>query len=424
MSGGYSSKIYKKRKNLTFPLSVLVIFILSISIFIHFSKGNLKSKPASESEILKSKPKAKKVTGIEKVPENNIKVNKEKSMEVAPLIDEKPGISIEQHLAIQNRAIFYTKKKQYRKAIDEYRILLNYDKRFSTIIGICYFWMHDFDKAVFTLKEADDSGHFPYKTKKFLAFSYYELNDLPESSKYAQEALKYGEDSELRKLIVKLKKEENVMKHYKDIGMENFLIQFSREEHDQLRTIVSDYLKEAYKEIGKKLDYFPNKQFIVILYNERDFFDITRAPGWAGGLYDGKIRLPVKGIIGQNHILRKVIFHEYTHALISEITQNCPLWLNEGLAEYFSETERVENLTNVIPLNRIEKIFPSGNPRLVSLAYLTSHDAVEYLIDKFGIYSVKELLENFGEGMDINSAFESALYISYEDFQFKWRKEK
>ena len=302
-------------------------------------------------------------------------------------------------------------------------ILLKYNKRFLTIIGMCYYWMNENEEAVSFLKEADDLEYYPYRTKKFLALAYYRLNDLAISLEYAEDAIEYGQDGELKQLIAKLKREENVMKGYKDLGTENFLIQFSREEHDETRTIVSDYLKEAYKEIGKELDYFPKKQFVVILYNERDFFDVTRAPGWAGGLYDGKIRLPVRGLSGPNDILRNVIFHEFTHALVSEITQKCPLWINEGLAEYFSSDETNLNIEKPIPLKYLEKGFPSGNVAFISLAYRTSHSAVSYMIDKYGMYSILELLENFGEGMDINKAFESVLYISYDDFVFEWGKQ-
>jgi len=427
MSSGYGSKIYKNRKKSYFPVVMSSIVVLFIIILFFIAKGKKKivivekdpppNIAIKEKALLKGLDKKKEITfngenkydNTSTLPENKI---------------DSDIITRDELLAIQNRAIFLIKKKQYKEAVDEYNVLLKNDKRFLTIIGICYYWMHDNEKALDLLRDAEDLGYFPYKTKKYLAFTYYELNELSESEKYAEDALKFGQDPELKELIRKLKKEENVMRNYKDLGMENFLIQFSREEHDQLRTIISDYLKEAYKEIGKKLDYFPNKQFVVILYNEKDFFDVTRAPGWAGGLYDGRIRLPVKGISGPDERLRKVIYHEYTHALISEITRECPLWINEGLAEYFSERDHVDNLKTIIPLHRIEKRFPSGDPRLVALAYRSSHDAVEFLIDKYGIYSVKELLESFGDGMDINSAFESVLYVSYKDFQSKWRKEK
>lgn len=35
----------------------------------------------------------------------------------------------------------------------------------------------------------------------------------------------------------------------------------------------------------------------------------------------------------------RIVFHEYAHLVISNIAQNVPLWLNEGLAEYYSTYE-------------------------------------------------------------------------------------
>ncbi len=426
MSPGYSTKIYKSRKRPVLVYILIPIIVLAISGFIYLNKSQNEviisdtvHENKSEPEEKISRPEKIESRKVEDelliVPEENLPSEQNDSGE-----EKTTRVEL---LSIQNRALFYTKRKEYDKAINEYNILLNYNKRFLTIIGMCYYWMNENEEAVSFLKDADDLEYYPYRTKKFLALAYYRLNDLATSLEYAEDAIEYGQDGELKQLIAKLKREENVMKGYKDLGTENFLIQFSREEHDETRTIVSDYLKEAYRVIGKELDYFPNKQFVVILYNERDFFDVTRAPGWAGGLYDGKIRLPVGGLSGPNDILKNVIFHEFTHALISEITQKCPLWINEGLAEYFSSAEINLNIKKPIPLKYLEKRFPSGNVAYISLAYRTSHSAVNYMIDKYGMYSILELLENFGEGMDISKAFESVLYISYDDFVSEWGKQ-
>ncbi len=59
-----------------------------------------------------------------------------------------------------------------------------------------------------------------------------------------------------------------------------------------------------------------------------------------GGYFDtkdGKIRVPVRSAEDQKSLLRTVPFHEYVYALIHPITKICPLWIHEGLAEYFSK---------------------------------------------------------------------------------------
>jgi hypothetical protein len=65
-------------------------------------------------------------------------------------------------------------------------------------------------------------------------------------------------------------------------------------------------------------------------------------------IYQGKPREDVRGLFvgGQNvnyiamestaEISERVIFHEYAHLVISNAMSNVPIWLNEGLAEYYS----------------------------------------------------------------------------------------
>jgi hypothetical protein len=183
---------------------------------------------------------------------------------------------------------------------------------------------------------------------------------------------------------------------------------------------VIDILKAAYREIGQEFNVFPSRPITIILYNEKGFFDVTRAPGWAGGLFDGKIRLPIKGIEGQGTLLHRILFHEYTHALIHQMTPSCPLWLNEGLAEFFSGRQ-ARKCGQIIPLRLLERNFPS-QPQGIALAYMESYSAVSFLIEKFGLYRIKELLERMGEGKNITEAFSDVLYEDYDRFLNTWGK--
>jgi hypothetical protein len=97
------------------------------------------------------------------------------------------------------------------------------------------------------------------------------------------------------------------------------------------------------------------------------------------------------------------------------------------LAEYFSEDEELlewgRKLGQLIPLKLLENRFPSGNPRLVAVAYLQSYTAVTYLIDKHGLFRVKELLERLGKGESLNSAFRDIFYNTYDHFVKTWGRE-
>jgi hypothetical protein len=75
----------------------------------------------------------------------------------------------------------------------------------------------------------------------------------------------------------------------------------------------------------------------VVLYPDEVFQDVTKMPGWVGALNDGKIRFPIKGLTFVDHTVGSILKHELTHSFIRLKTAgNCPLWLNEGLAQYLS----------------------------------------------------------------------------------------
>lgn len=79
----------------------------------------------------------------------------------------------------------------------------------------------------------------------------------------------------------------------------------------------------------------------MILLTNRAFFDITGSLEWAGGVYEGQIKIPVDKYDAA--LLRIVLTHEYVQAVIFDrLSFRCPWWLNEGLAQYLS-FDRVGN---------------------------------------------------------------------------------
>jgi hypothetical protein len=54
-------------------------------------------------------------------------------------------------------------------------------------------------------------------------------------------------------------------------------------------------LNAAFWRIGEMLGAYPSASINVVLYSERQFHDITGAPEWAAGGFDGQIRMPVHG---------------------------------------------------------------------------------------------------------------------------------
>ncbi|NIM14921.1 MAG: hypothetical protein GTO45_23395 [Candidatus Aminicenantes bacterium] len=328
---------------------------------------------------------------------------------------------------LYDRAERYCKAGEFEKALPLFKELAITDDRMSVFVGLCYYEMEDYPNARYYLQKVLTTDESNALALKYLALTCYKLDDLENSLRYAEAALEIKGDPQLQALHSKLQREIKAMVGYGNAKRVNFTIVFSKFKHGEARNAVIEILEDAYREIGQQLDTFPSTPVSVILYNEKNFSDVTRAPGWAGGLFsrlDGKIRLPIKGMNVNEPQLRRILYHEYTHALIHSITPQCPRWLHEGLAKYFSrDYSQVNTIGQKIPLKLLDAALLARNPTVVRIAYQQSYSVVSYLVDRYRLYSIKELLQELGKGTNLNTAFSSVFSISFNQFAETWGRE-
>jgi tetratricopeptide (TPR) repeat protein len=337
----------------------------------------------------------------------------------APSIGSQPQPTANEPSRTGSRAIEKFRKGDYESAIKLFRELAETDKGAFTGVGMSYFKLGNYASAVECLEKALDHNGNDFSAQKALAFSYYKMDKLEESLEHAGKGLALYPDPELRTLVDRLKREIKTQSTYVEESTTHFKVLFDGYEHGQIDREVTSILEDAYRFVGKEFDHFPAGVVTVILYTNSDFHDTTQAPHWSGGQYDGKIRIPVRGAERQSEILKKVLFHEYTHAVVHSITPQCPRWIDEGLAEYFS-TSYPRMIGQLIPLRRIEDSFSGLSDRNVGVAYQESYSAVSYLIETYGLYRIKEMLESLSKGTDINQAFKDAFSKTYADFISEW----
>ena len=185
-----------------------------------------------------------------------------------------------------------------------------------------------------------------------------------------------------------------------------------------------EILEAAYARVGERLAFYPSTYVEVVLYTAQQFRDITRSPSWAGGIYDGRIRVPVKGALERIDDLERVLAHEYVHALIAGVSsRNLPAWVNEGLAVLL-EPDGIADAERVVAAAR-------SRPRLVdlhdgfgglpasqaTLAYAESAVAARAMLDMRGPSAVLMLLRDVGAGTPFTTAFHQRIGLRYEEFQ-------
>ena len=205
---------------------------------------------------------------------------------------------------------------------------------------------------------------------------------------------------------------------------DHFTVLFEGPAEAQLADKAVAILEAAYWRIGTALNTYPPDVLTVVLYTREQFRDITQSPAWAGGLFDGRIRVPVQGALQNPREFERVLTHEFTHALVRAVApRHVPTWLNEGLAVIFegSSAETREQQLRAAKtrpaLTSLEGPFASLDRPSAVIAYAESASAVQAMLDLGGPNAIAGLLSDIGRGLPFAEAFERNVLVSYADFQ-------
>jgi len=207
---------------------------------------------------------------------------------------------------------------------------------------------------------------------------------------------------------------------------DHFTVLFEGPAEAALAASAVKILESAYWRIGTALYTYPADVVTVVLYTREQFRDITQSPEWAGGAFDGRIRVPVQGALQNPREFERVLSHEFTHALVRSLApRGVPFWLDEGLAVNFEGsdiTRRAEVVRKAdarLQLPRLERSFADLSPKEASLAYAESAVAVQTLLSQAGAPALVSLIEGVGRGEAFDAAFEKHILVSYAEFQKK-----
>ncbi len=160
------------------------------------------------------------------------------------------------------------------------------------------------------------------------------------------------------------------------------------------------------------LELFPNQQDFAV-----------RTFGMPGG--DGFLGVCFGNVITANspRASRAInweatLWHEFCHVVTLNLTDNkMPRWLSEGISVYeerqrnpawgqhmSSEYRKMILAGELVPIGRLSSTFLSPpTPMHLQFAYYESSLVVEFLVEKFGLTSLKAILADLAEGEEINT---------------------
>jgi len=217
----------------------------------------------------------------------------------------------------------------------------------------------------------------------------------------------------LKQRLEAWRSEASTYQTFQSVKDDRFAVMFEGPVEQKLAAHATSVLGRAFWRIGKVIGAFPSNPINVILYTDKQFRDITGAPEWAGGGFDGQIRMPVRGAQQNMAAFDRVLTHELAHAMLRSVaSRNLPAWLNEGLAMHFegydaSAVERaLASARMYVPLASLRTSFTRLSETQAAIAYAESLLATSVLMERIGPSGVGQLLQDLDGGQPVEQAVE------------------
>jgi tetratricopeptide (TPR) repeat protein len=358
-----------------------------------------------------------------------------KSYELYPLNE-----GLKRNLAEGYAAYGHTliKQRQYEQANEQLvkAIELYPDEPvYAMLRGICQFNMKKYDVARYELERVRSLQPESVEALVYLGLVLYETDNRLEAVQLWEQALKLAPArSDIVQLLEKARKEAAVEEKMDRGHSSRFNLTYDPGVPTAFALAVLDVLESASNQVGAELGHFPEARVPVVIYRRDDYKTVTNSPDWSGGVYDGTIRLPFGAMSEINAGLRSVLFHEYAHVVVYDLTKgNCPIWLNEGIAEMFGRKQlsdsRATHLQNpgkgaAVDIRKLEGSFTGLSTADASIAYQQSYSLVNYVVTAYGWHRIQQILTALGQGKGINEAVAAALQsynLNYDELVKEWQ---
>ena len=212
---------------------------------------------------------------------------------------------------------------------------------------------------------------------------------------------------------------------FKTLTNQDFILRMDSREAAIYGDRALELLSQARERLSQKYGQGPSQPTVVEIFPEqKDFgvrtFGMPHNPGFLGVCF-GHVITANSPASQASHPenWEAVLWHEFCHVITLGITRNkMPRWLSEGISVYeerqanpawgehinprYREMILGEDLT---PVSKLSSAFLTPkSPLHVQFAYFESSLVVEYLVQNFGLESLKQILADLGNGVEINQA--------------------
>jgi tetratricopeptide (TPR) repeat protein len=264
---------------------------------------------------------------------------------------------------------------------------------------------------------------------------------LPSKIQLAQDLLRLGEEAEGWKLAQEVQKQDaydveaynlstlhDAIRNFATLTNDNFILRLSRHEAAIYGPRALALLERARTNLCAKYGVELKPPTIVEVFpDQKDFavrtFGMPGNPGYLGVCF-GSVVTANSPAAHPGHPINweDVLWHEFCHCVTLQLTQNkMPRWLSEGISVYEERqanpawgehmNPRYRQMTlgdDLQPVSKLSAAFLSPrSSQHLQFAYYESSLVVEFLVQRYGPESLKAILHDLRDGVEINKAIEN-----------------
>ena len=161
----------------------------------------------------------------------------------------------------------------------------------------------------------------------------------------------------------------------------------------------------------------------------RDFRSTYTGNDFILGFYQGKITVPLAGVQQFVPPIVALLSHELCHALLAQATNDqTPSWFHEGLAQRIEMVDYHANAFNMYDDSKLlamsvleATIRQSGDPDMISEAYIESQTVIRYIEAKYGMKGIASMIAAFRDGATTEDAIRKVTGQSVAEFDTQLR---
>jgi tetratricopeptide (TPR) repeat protein len=367
------------------------------------------------------------------IHEDVIDVNKLTSLEYAA----KNGSALAMTRAAQGHYAagnFELSRNSPDEAIEQFQAALNFASKdtnllLANLLSLAYVHLvrGEYGAALEYLDRGRKIAPNSAAVAQLSGWAYYALDRLPEAVTEWKRSQSIQPIPAIAQALEKIQMDVDTESGFREGQTHHFSMHYQGNATPQLATEILRTLEDDFRSLETQLRFAPAEPIAVVLYTQETFRDITRAPGWAGALNDGRLRIPIRGLTSVTDELSRVLMHELTHSFVVQKTLGrCPNWLNEGLAQYMegrrSETSARFLIASYdqhshIPLQHLEGGWSRFPASVAAFAYAWGLAATESIIADSGMYGLERFFDHFSNDTAVEPALRETFQANYTDIE-------